>query len=195
MLNKPAGCITAKRDNHHKVIMDYMAHADGDNLNPVGRLDKDTEGLIFITNDGKWNNRLMSPENHVSKKYYFVAMGELDDCSIEKLQNGILLDGENNVTKPAEVEVIKTSTLLEEEKRYSGKRCLNIYKNKLNQPIVHGTIILSEGKKRQVKRMLKAVHCYIIYLKRISIGNVMLDENLGLGEYRELTNEELKSLG
>lgn len=193
MLNKPSGCITANRDRHHKVVMEYMEGAEGCNLNPVGRLDKDTEGLLFVTNDGKWNQMLMSPANHVEKKYYFVAMGTLDAEKIGSLKRGVALKGEDVLCKAIDVEVTDKKVLSDVLCLLRGKMAMRLYKNKDIQPVVMGNIVIAEGKKHQVKRMLKAAGCYIIYLKRTKIGNVMLDEKLCSGEYRELTPDEIKS--
>lgn len=193
MLNKPAGCITAKSDRKHKVVMEYMKEASGDNLNPVGRLDKDTEGLLFVTNDGKWNQMLMSPENHVKKKYYFVGMGTLNSDKVEMLKEGIAIKGECGQVKAFDVEVTDNKVLSDVLNLFSGKRTSRLYKNKDTQPVVIGNIIITEGKKHQVKRMLKAAGCYVIYLKRTEIGNIKLDEKLNTGEYRELTKEEVDS--
>lgn len=193
MLNKPAGCITAKSDRKHKVVMEYMKEASGDNLNPVGRLDKDTEGLLFVTNDGKWNQMLMSPKNHVKKKYYFVGMGTLDSDKVKMLKEGIAIKGECETVKAFDVEVTDNKVLSDVLNLFSGKRTSRLFKNKDTQPVVIGNIIITEGKKHQVKRMLKAAGCYVIYLKRTEIGSVKLDEKLYPGEYRELTKEEINS--
>lgn len=193
MLNKPAGCITAKRDSRHKVVMEYMEDADGDNLNPVGRLDKDTEGLLFVTNDGKWNQLLMSPQNHVKKKYYFVGMGKLDSEKINRLKSGVILRGESVPCKAIDVEVTDNKVLADVLHIFNGKRTSRLYKNKDTHPVVMGNIIITEGRKHQVKRMLKAAGCYVIYLKRTEIGNVKLDDTLCPGGYRELTSDEVNS--
>jgi 16S rRNA pseudouridine516 synthase len=191
MFNKPSGCITAKRDMKHPVIMDYFNKLNNNNLNPVGRLDIDTEGLIFVTDDGKWNNMLMNPENHVEKKYFFWVLGEISNESVEKLEKGIIMKGMEFPTKPAKVKIEKVMQLRDIPDYAKGKRYEKIGRNKGESIITSGYIAITEGKKHQIKRMMKAVGGYVIYLKRVSIGNVMLDNTLEKGEYRELTQVEL----
>ena len=89
MFHKPAGCITAVRDDRHRTVMEYFRGADVPGIHPVGRLDKDTEGLLLITNDGRWNQKLMNPENHVEKTYFFWALGELSEEEHRRLEQGI----------------------------------------------------------------------------------------------------------
>lgn len=194
MMNKPAGCITARRDDRHKVVMEYIQGERADDLHPVGRLDKDTEGLLFLTNDGKWNQMLMAPDHHVKKKYYFIAMGTLEQGKIMQLEQGIYLKGETKKTAPAIVEVIGNTVLSGVTHLLEGKMIPKLNKNRNTQPIVIGNITITEGRKHQVKRMLKAAGCYIIYLKRIEIGGVSLDEGMAPGDYRELTEEEKNRL-
>ena len=144
---------------------------------PVGRLDIDTEGLLLLTNDGILSHNLLSPKKHVDKKYYVKIAKSLSEDDIKTLENGIKLE-ENFVTKKAKVEIISES--------------LNENDCKKSDNLVYITI--SEGKFHQVKRMFKAVNNEVLYLKRVKMGNLLLDENLELGEYRELTEEELDDL-
>lgn len=191
MINKPAGCITARKDEKHKVVMEYFKDIDNGKLNPVGRLDLDTEGLLLVTDDGKWNQELMIPGSHVKKKYYFYALGDLTEEIVHTLENGVILKGEDKKTEPAQVEIIGKSILSKLPDCYKGRRYDAISKNKMDSVITEGYITITEGKKRQIKRMMKAVHCYIIYLKREAIGELFLDSKLGPGEYRELTEKEI----
>lgn len=194
MFNKPSGCITAKSDNKYPVVMDYFKQIQNGNLNPVGRLDLDTEGLLFITDDGKWNNNLMKPEMHVKKKYYFWVMGEITEERKYMLEHGVMLRGEDRPTKEAELEIISKGIMTELPSYAKGKTYNKLCRNKPNTPITEGYITITEGKKRQIKRMMKTQNCCIVYLKRVEIGGVCLDETLEPGEYRRLTAEELSRL-
>lgn len=165
MLNKPAGYLSALRDNESPVVMELI-----DDLNPdlkiVGRLDKDTEGLLLITSDTKLLHNLMHPKKHVRKCYEVAIENELTSDDIELLTNGsIVLD--DKVIKPAELKMI-------------------------NPNLVELTI--SEGRYHQVKRMFQAVKNNVIHLKRTKMGNLALDSELSLGEYRYLTDEEILML-
>ncbi|WP_244835053.1 pseudouridine synthase [Clostridium sp. BJN0001] len=181
MFNKPKGCITARTDKIHKTVFDYFYKENMNGIFHVGRLDKDTEGLLLFTNDGEFEHNLMSPDNHVEKKYYFSALGSLDENDIKKLENGVLIINSKVLTKPAKVEILKNEVYENDSENYKQK-------------VVSGYITISEGRKHQVKRMLKAVGCFVVYLKRISIGNLLLDETLKEGEYRFLTEDEIKML-
>lgn len=195
MFHKPAGCITANRDDNHSVVMDYFRTLGNPKLNPVGRLDYDTEGLLFVTDDGKWNHQLMSPEHHVPKVYFFWAYGELTEEAMEQIREGLMLKGREVQTLPAEIKKLETG-VYQDLPAYAakGKRYEMLRRNPHKDVITAGQITITEGKKRQVKRMLKAVGCYVIYLKRLAIGDVWLDEKLKPGEYRKLTDEELRRL-
>ena len=173
MMNKLAGVISATEDNHHKTVIDLLNNEYRTyDIFPVGRLDIDTEGLLLLTNDGVLSHNLLSPKKHVDKKYYVKIVNSLSDDDIKMLENGIKLE-ENFVTKKAKVEII----------------CNNSEKN---ENLAYITI--SEGKFHQVKRMFKAVNNEVLYLKRVKMGSLLLDEKLKLGEYRELTEEELNNL-
>ena len=187
MMNKPAGVISATEDNHHKTVIDLLNNEYRTyDIFPVGRLDIDTEGLLLLTNDGVLSHNLLSPKKHVDKKYYVEIANSLSDDDIKMLENGIKLE-ENFVTKKAKVEIICNGS--EKESKNSD---FDENKNNKNENLVYITI--SEGKFHQVKRMFKAVNNEVLYLKRVKIGNLSLDEKLKLGEYRELTEEELNNL-
>ncbi|GGM26265.1 pseudouridine synthase [Paraliobacillus quinghaiensis] len=170
MLHKPSGVITATEDSRETTVIDLL-EPDDLVLNPfpVGRLDKDTEGLLLITNDGKLAHQLLSPKKNVGKTYYAEIEGEVTEADIQDFAVGVTLD-DGYLTKPAELEIIT-----------SGE-----------QSKIHVTI--TEGKFHQVKRMFEAVDKSVLYLKRISMGEWKLDEALEKGEYRELTDEELSYL-
>jgi 16S rRNA pseudouridine516 synthase len=197
MFHKPEGCVTARIDEENKTIFDYFHEEDNlDGLFPVGRLDKDTEGLILITNDGDFNHRLMYPDKHVEKTYFFWAFGGLNQEDMDRLKLGISLGDDKALAIALNIEI-------EDEGLYdllcNKMNIENITEKKKNlhrQQVVSGYITISEGRKHQVKRMLKAVGCFVVYLKRISIGGLTLDESLKKGHYRELTEEEVsKALG
>lgn len=192
MMNKPAGVISATEDNHHKTVIDLLNNNYKTyDIFPVGRLDIDTEGLLLLTNDGVLSHNLLSPKKHVDKKYYVKIARPLSESDIKKLENGIKLE-ENFITKNAKIEIIKNNFEKNSEnfEFIENKKTENNVKE--NENLVYITI--SEGKFHQVKRMFKAVGNEVLYLKRIKMGNLWLDESLELGKYRELTEEELNSL-
>ena len=166
MLNKPAGVVSATMDNHDKTVLDLLKEAPGKDLFPVGRLDKDTEGLLLITNDGELSHNLLSPKKHVDKTYLVETAAIVTEEMVGQLKQGVDI-GEDKMTLPAKVK------LLEDKK-------------------IELTIM--EGKFHQVKRMLKAVGNEVVYLKRLSMGSLTLDSDLNLGEYRSLTKEEITQL-
>lgn len=194
MFHKPAGCITARKDEKDKTVLDFFHELNNDGLFPVGRLDKDTEGLLFITNDGLFNHEIMYPEKHVNKTYFFWAYGELDESKMKKLMEGLYLENGEILVKASKVEILKRGLFEELEGQIEGNGYEKVKKNRDIQPVVSGSITISQGCKHQVKRMLKAVGCYVIYLKRVSIGEVRLDETLKKGSYRSLSKEEINSL-
>jgi 16S rRNA pseudouridine516 synthase len=170
MLNKPAGVVTATKDNIDKTVMDLI---DGDgrkDLFPVGRLDKDTEGLLLITNDGGLSHKLLSPKKHVAKTYYVECDGKLTNEGMEKLESGIDI-GDDKPTLPARVELLSQGD--------------NSYRIKLT---------ITEGRFHQIKRMVAAVGGEVTYLKRLSMGTLLLDDNLEKGQYRPLTEQEINDL-
>lgn len=194
MFNKPGGCITARKDENSKTVLDYF---DVDNMNglfPVGRLDKDTEGLLLLTNDGEFNHRLMYPDKHVEKTYFFWAFGSLDFEAKEHLKTGIMIGEDEALAKAVKIEVEEEGIYQKLQDKMSIENIKDIRENPYHQPVVSGYITISEGRKHQVKRMLKAVGCYVVHLKRISIGGLMLDETLKKGQYRELTEKEISTL-
>lgn len=191
MFYKPVGCITAKSDSKHRTVMDYFSDLENTNLHPVGRLDKDTEGLLLITDDGHFNQFLMSPDNHVVKTYEFCAMGELTADSIKELEQGIYFQGDTKRTAPCQITITSHTVLKDIFRLLPATTQEQLSKNRPEQPITVGTISITEGRKHHVKRLIRHAGGYVIALKRISIGNLKLDENLNPGEYRQLTKEEL----
>lgn len=194
MFHKPMGCVTSKKDDSHKTVMEYFPEESRTGLFPVGRLDRDTEGLLLFTNDGEFDYQLMNPKHHVEKRYFFWVLGTLSRESIKQLETGIDIGEFDTITKPAKVEVECSGTYNEFENKIPCIDDFNMKHNRYIQEVTAGYITITEGRKHQVKRMLKAVGCYVVYLKRVQIGTLVLDENLQPGEYRELTKEEVDSL-
>ena len=169
MLNKPAGVISATEDKREKTVIDLIIERKRKDLFPVGRLDRDTEGLLLISNDGELAHRLLSPSKHVDKVYYAKIDGKVTIEDVEAFQQGVDI-GEEKLTRPAKLRVLKSGTQSEIE------------------------LTICEGKFHQVKRMFQAVGKEVVYLKRLQMGTLILDESLKLGEYRELTEQEIADL-
>lgn len=194
MFNKPAGFITARKDTVRKTVFDLFDDVNMNGVFHVGRLDKDTEGLLLLTNDGALEHQLMHPKKHVEKTYFFWALGCLDKESQKQLEQGIYILKGEILTKPAKIEVKKKGMYKELKHEMAIENLYNMDSNYYNPPVVSGYLTISEGRKHQVKHMLKAVGCYVVYLKRVSIGGLMLDESLKKGQYRFLTEVEIQKL-
>lgn len=166
MLNKPAQVVSATQDKHDQTVLDLLNGVRKKDLFPVGRLDKDTEGLLIITNDGELAHRLLSPKKHVDKTYFVTIKHSLKQDDIVALEQGVDI-GEDKLTLPADVVVIDDT---------------------------HIHLTIHEGKFHQVKRMLQAVDNQVLSLKRISFGSISLDESLMPGAFRELTQKEIDIL-
>lgn len=176
MLNKPAGVISATEDYIHETVIDLLEPADSvQDPHPVGRLDMDTEGLLILTNDGQLTHQLTSPKKQVDKEYYALIEGIVTEEDIATFYEGIVLieDDEEYTTMPATLEIVS----VDEE---------------ANESEINVTI--QEGKFHQVKRMFHAVGKEVLYLKRVRMNEMKLDESLPLGEYRRLTEEEMDLL-
>ncbi len=169
MLNKPAGCVTATHDLKDKTVLDLINHKRKKDLFPIGRLDKDTEGLLILTNDGQLAHRLLSPKKHVPKVYYARIKGCVTLADCKQFSEGVTLE-DGYTTMPAKLEILSAGSESE----------------------IHITI--HEGKFHQVKRMFEAVDKEVIYLKRIQMGGLSLDPNLRLSGYRELREDEVQAL-
>ena len=168
MLNKPGGVVSATEDKREKTVLDLIQEKKRKDLFPVGRRDTDTEGLLHVTNDGPLAHELLSPKKHVDKTYFVKAGKPLSDEDVRMLETGVDI-GEEKQTLPG-----KVSRLSPERTSF----CLTI----------------REGKFHQIKRMLQAVDNEVLYLKRLSMGSLVLDEGLDPGEYRPLTQEEIERL-
>ena len=174
--------------------MEYFPQELADVLFPVGRLDKDTEGLLLFTNDGQFDQKLMHPKHHAPKKYYLFATGELGSEAIDRIEGGQLLTGEDKPTKGAAMTITERGRYEDFEKRFTSKKRFRDNEFNRNRPVFAATLEIYEGKKHQVKRMMLAEGCRVIYLKRLEIGGVKLDDSLKPGEYRKLTEAEYDRL-
>lgn len=194
MFNKPAGYITATKDAIHNTVFDFFEDVNMNGVFHVGRLDKDTEGLLLLTNDGEFEHQLMCPQKHVEKTYFFWALGSLEIEDRKQLEQGVYIGKGEILTKPAKIDVQKSGMYKEFKHEIGIDNLQNIDSEQYNQPVVSGYLTISEGRKHQVKRMLKAVGCYVVYLKRVSIGQLVLDQSLEKGQYRALTEVEVEKL-
>lgn len=146
MFHKPYGCVCARKDDLYPTVMDYFKELNNLNLSNVGRLDRETEGLLLITDDGKWNQLMTHPLGGKEKLYEFIALGTLDDEKISRLENGVLLKGTNQLTAPAKVTVTGTSILSEVLPTFHPEIQKNTCHNRPEHPIVFGKIAITEGK-------------------------------------------------
>lgn len=195
MLNKPAGYITARRDPRHATVMDLFPEELRDVIFPVGRLDKDTEGLLLLTDDGKLSYGLMMPDHGVCKTYFLYATGVLTEEMKNALEQGVRIDDKGEiVTAMARVEHVGADILKNISGYLSEKERRALNDRRRDRPVFAIRLTITEGKKHQVKRMLKAVGSRVLYLRRESIAGVPLDKGLPLGCYRDLYSEELKQL-
>jgi 16S rRNA pseudouridine516 synthase len=169
MLHKPAGVVSATNDNVSKTVLELITDKVSKDLFPVGRLDKDTEGLLLITNDGDLAHRLLSPKKHVNKVYYAKVRGRVTQKDKDAFLQGVDIKDEEP-TMPAVLNILVSDDISEVE------------------------LTLHEGRFHQVKRMFEAVGKEVIYLKRLSMGSLVLDPDLKAGEFRELTEQELAEL-
>lgn len=170
MMNKPQGVISATQDDKYNTVVDILDDSYKIfDIFPMGRLDIDTEGLLILTNDGKLAHEILSPKNHIPKVYFARIDGRVDDKDVEEISKGIVID-DGYKTLPGKLKILISDDISEIE--------LTIY----------------EGKFHQVKRMFEALDKKVLYLKRISMGDLKLDPELELGEYRELDEEELEIL-
>lgn len=176
MLNKPNGCVSAVTDPRYKTVIDLITQKNRRDLFPVGRLDLDTEGLLLITNDGSLAHELLAPGKHVPKTYYAKVEGSVTDEDVRRFAQGLDI-GEKKPVLPAELHILSGETEGSPEKTVSEIE-----------------LTITEGKFHQVKRMFEAVGKRVVYLKRVSMGTLKLDESLQPGMYRRLTEAEVNLL-
>lgn len=194
MLNKPRGCISARRDTRHKTVLDIFPEELRDIIYPVGRLDLDTEGLLLLTDDGDLCYRLTNPAFAIPKRYFFWAHGESDPKKLSELEEGVrVFKGKDIVTAPAKVNLLERRRL-RDIKDLLPENDSGLINKRGDTTVVSGVIEITEGKKHQVKRMVRYTGPKVVYLKRISIGEISLDESLRTGEYRALTEPEIALL-
>lgn len=190
MFHKPIGCVTARTDERYPTVMDYFKELNNENLSPVGRLDLETEGLLIITDDGKWNQEMANPTFQKEKRYEFTVLGILTEEKKQQLEEGVKVIGSEVKTSPAKIELKETGLLLKDVLPTLPEQLQRKYEhNRPEHPVTKGMITITEGRKRQIRRMMKAVGCLVIYLKRISMGEYVLDETLKPGEWKEITKE------
>ena len=187
MLHKPAGIISASADSREKTVVDLITDNTRKDLFPVGRLDRDTEGLLLITNDGALAHRLLSPKHHVDKTYLAVVSGAVTVEDVMAFQEGIRLE-DGTLCRPAGLEIITPGEIEDP----AVNACFDRLRPSLTVSAVRVTI--HEGKFHQIKRMFLARGKEVLYLKRISMGPLALDPDLPAGSFRRLTDSELKML-
>lgn len=169
MMNKPDGYVSATEDSREQTVLELIDGYYHYDIFPVGRLDKDTEGLLILSNDGKMAHNILSPKKHVPKRYYALIDGKVTQADVDAFKKGVTLE-DGYETLPADLTVLKSDWESEIE------------------------LVIMEGKFHQVKRMFESVGKTVTYLKRIQMGALKLDASLELGAYRELTAEELEAL-
>ena len=170
LLNKPKGIISATTDATHTTVIDLFYKENIKGLYPIGRLDRDTEGLLIITNNGPLGYRLLNPVQHIEKEYYVEVNGPLDNSCIQRFHDGIIFH-DGTICKPAILSILESSR--------SFSKAL---------------VIISEGKFHQIKKMFLCVGVKVTFLKRIRFGEFLLDESLSPGEYRPFNSFELQLL-
>lgn len=190
MFHKPFGCITARRDEQHPVVMDWFRDLNNGALSPVGRLDRETEGLLLITDDGAWNRKMTRPEFCVEKTYEFTVLGDLNEERLTRLEQGVLLNGSAVPTAPAKLTVTGRSTLGEVLPTLHPEIQEKSRHNPMDRPITFGSITITEGRNRQIRRMMKEVRCLVLQLKRISMGKFELAPELLPGQWKEIDPEQ-----
>ena len=187
LFHKPFGCVTARRDERYPTVMDWFRALDNPDLSPVGRLDRETEGLLLITDDGMFNRALTRPEFHKEKVYEFLVLGDLTEEKRQALETGVLMNGEDTPTAPARITVTGKSTLgavlpalypeIQEKSRH----------NPMDRPVTFGSITITEGRNRQIRRMMKTQRLLVLALKRVKMGDFALPEGLKPGEWVEIS--------
>lgn len=170
LLNKPKGLISATTDQQLPTVIDLFKKENVEGLYPIGRLDRDTEGLLIITNNGPLGYRLLNPVQHIEKEYYVEVNGPLDDSCIQRFHDGIMFH-DGTICKSATLSILESSSSLSK-----------------------ATVTISEGKFHQIKKMFLFVGVKVTFLKRIRFGEFVLDSSLAPGEYRPLNFSELQIL-
>ena len=219
MLNKPAGVISASTDEKEKTVVDIISEKKRRDLFPVGRLDRDTVGLLLITNDGSLSQKLLAPGKHVDKVYLVRVTGRVDEEDIGAFEDGLDI-GDEKLTKPAKLEIkrigmyntaaqlfvkndvfepeantgIGVDTILKDDGKTASVTDMGANLQTITELVSEAEVTLTEGRFHQIKRMFSERGHEVVYLKRLSMGSLTLDETLKEGEYRKLTEEELNDL-
>ena len=170
MLNKPSGLISATTDEHLSTVIDLFSKENVESLYPIGRLDRDTLGLLIITNNGPLGYRLLNPVQHIEKEYYVEVNGSLDNSCIQRFHDGIVFH-DGTICKPAILSILESSPSFSK-----------------------ASVVISEGKFHQIKKMFLCIGVKVTFLKRIRFGEFLLDESLSPGEYRPFNSFELQLL-
>ena len=167
MMNKPAGVVSATKDDQHQTVIDLLEQPDADELHIVGRLDLNTSGLLLLTNDGRWSRQLTQPESKVSKRYIVTLAKPLNDEYIDAFARGMYFGYEDITTRPATLKILSEQV---------------------------AEVTLEEGRYHQIKRMFGRLRNQVMALHRLSIGNLSLDAELLPGQSRELTEQDVRNL-
>ncbi|MCD8356933.1 MAG: pseudouridine synthase [Clostridia bacterium] len=189
MMNKPAGCVSACRDTQHKTVLDFFPAEERVGLFPMGRLDKNSVGILLITDDGKLNRQLLAPENHIEKQYYVWGVGMLTEKKLDMLRNGVSVKGLSKPLKADSIRFLKQSKLCEIPVPIFKNRNY-LLEEQPEQMAFCLEIVLTEGKRHEIKRLLEAIDCVAVALKRVSFAGIALDKSLKPGEYRKITEQE-----
>ncbi|MCI8991352.1 MAG: rRNA pseudouridine synthase [Eubacterium sp.] len=190
---KPYGCITATSDPVQSTVMDIFKGTKGKGLFPVGRLDKDTEGLLIITNDGEFGHQLLSPAKHVEKTYYAIVSGSVTEEDVNLFKKGVNI-GKGVLTRPAKLHVLAAYDSETMVQRRAAQKIPDYFCPRFlpEHPYSEIEATITEGKFHQVKRMFSAVDKEVLYLKRLSMGEFVLDDSLSPGEFRPFSEAELQ---
>ena len=186
LFHKPFGCVTARRDDRHPTVMDRFDGPDLPDLSPVGRLDRETEGLLLLTDDGQFNRRMTRPEFHIEKIYEFTLLGDLTEDKRAALEGGVLLPGDPQPTHPALITVTGKSTLAEVLPTLHPEIQEKTRHNPMDRAVTFGTITLTEGRNRQIRRMMKTQRLLVLALKRVKMGPYTLPDRLAPGQWMEV---------
>lgn len=194
MLNKPAGYVSATKDDEHMTVLELISEKSRNDLFPVGRLDIDTEGLLLITNDGELSHKLLSPKSHVDKTYFLLTKGRVTEDDVDLLEKGIDI-GDEKPTLPAnvsDISVVKWDDIKSYHDNILSAKEFD-EKDRLGE-FTTLYLTIHEGRYHQVKRMMAKVGKPVLYLKRVSMGTLKLDEKLSVGDYRKLTEKEIEDI-
>ena len=186
LFHKPFGCVTARRDERYPTVMDGFRALDIPDLSPVGRLDRETEGLLLITDDGQFNRHMTRPEFQIEKIYEFTVLGDLDEEKRQRLEAGVLLTGDPEPTAPARITITGKSTLGEILPLLHPEIREKSAHNPMDRTVTFGTITITEGRNRQIRRMMKTQRLLVLALKRTKMGPYTLPDQLKPGEWAEV---------